>query len=341
MRDDVRDGTKRVPVSEVEVWVRDDGARDEPGDFRAHETHLRRVERIEVRLEVQSELHVRVPVDGVEHLEVLGDARSGRETAAKLDVPLVHVVLHRVHGEGGVEALLHGEELGGEPREGALRAENLLLRRALFVPRHRGITIRRRAGPTRRGRRTRTGTPADAARVTGRGAGGGLGCATRRDAAFFALDALAFVLVQTRQHVGFDANRGGGVAVVVVVDVIVVLGIGGEPESEGRGGGSGDSSRRDVRVVVGGSNARVDVARGGVDDAGGGDGRLHLGGALERDAHHGQRVDEVERLAAARVEECVQGGHARFVVVLVARRRRGGSGVPILRRRERARGRSW
>ena len=280
------------------------------------------------------------------------------ETAAKLDVPLVHVVLHRVHGEGGVEALLHGEELGGEPREGALRAENLLLRRALFVPRHRGITIRRRAGPARRGRRTRTGTPADAARVTGRGAGGGLGCATRRDAAFFALDALAFVLVQTRQHVGFDANRGGGVAVVlvvdvvvdVIVDVIVVLGIGGEPESEGRGGGlggidggggSGDSSRRDVRVVVGGSNARVDVARGGIDDAGGGDGRLDLGGALERDAHHGQRVDEVERLAAARVEECVQGGHARFVVVLVARRRRGGSGVPILRRRMRARGRGW
>ena len=104
-----------------------------------------------------------------------------------------------------------------------------------------------------------------------------------------------------------------------------MLGIGGEPQSEGRERrargnrwgrriGRLESSRRPRRRRR--VERRVDVARGGIDDAGGGDGRLDLGGRTRtrRPPWSARRRGRASRRGARRGVRSGRG-HARSVVV--------------------------
>eukprot|EP00982_Pelagococcus_subviridis_P006723 30276-Pelagococcus_subviridis.AAC.3 len=102
MLDHARDGTKRLPVSETQPRVRDHGAGDDAGQLRAHEAHARGVERIQIRLEVQLQMHVRVPVHRVEKLQILPHPRPGGEPAA-LELRVEGPRVATDGGVGGVE----------------------------------------------------------------------------------------------------------------------------------------------------------------------------------------------------------------------------------------------
>ena len=109
-----------------------DGVADEP---RARDAHDGRVERVQVRREGEPEPDVRVPVDGLEDVQVrVQPARGVERLARDLDVPVVHAVLDGLGDDAAVPrlvaALAEREELRAEPRERPLGGEYLLARRA-------------------------------------------------------------------------------------------------------------------------------------------------------------------------------------------------------------------
>ena len=193
-----------LPVAQVQPGVRGHRPRNDPRELRPHELDARRVERVQVRHEVQPQLNVPVPVHSLQRLEILRQARPGLEASHELDVPHVHVVVHRVHRELRVHPLLQREQLRGESGERALAREDLVTSGGFHVP-------RLLSPPSAIVRRL------------------------LRHAAFLPFHALALVLVEPGElvgvelagHRGVDAGfRAVGVGVVLVrvgVTVVVVV----------------------------------------------------------------------------------------------------------------------
>ena len=106
MLDDRFDWSKRLPVAQVQPRVRRHGAGDHPAELRPHQGHARRVERVQIRHEVQPDLDVPIAVHRIQGVQILRQVRPGGEAPHELDVPQIHVVVHRVHHQLRVHPLL-------------------------------------------------------------------------------------------------------------------------------------------------------------------------------------------------------------------------------------------